>query len=104
MGQEYPVLRCAFSPAGRFPSTCFVRIRPNCSDCCIPYVCLHSSITDRMARLSSRCAPPFVTGQEVCTDWGVVGILAFHDEDHARVVSVEDRGNVVDFLFRRDPS
>jgi len=28
VGPEYPVLRCALSPAGRLPSTCSVRIRP----------------------------------------------------------------------------
>jgi membrane protease YdiL (CAAX protease family) len=37
-------------------------------------------------------------------DWRVVGVLALHDQDYARMVSAKDRGNLVDFLFSRDSS
>ena len=55
-------------------------------------------------RLSSRRPSPLVAGQEVCLDWRVVGVLALHDKDRARVVFAKDRGNVVNFLFGRDSS
>ena len=104
VGSEYLVLRCAPPPASRVPNARAVRIQSACFGCCFSDVCLDSGRRAGLARIPSRCASPIIPGQEVCIDWGVVGVLALHNEDHTRMVPAEDHGNVVDFLFRRDSS